>query len=104
MDDSLVVANCAFHIVSLIGLSAFIVLLYGRENSLVHTWPRWRSGMLKAALAMVTGGHMLAAFSDKPAPVGEVLLNGGLALLWTWAAIFHYAHFVRLGAFKKEAP
>lgn len=101
-DGSMIVLNCTFHVVSLVGLSAFIVFLYGRENSIVHTWSRWRSGVLKAALALVTGGHLLAAFSDRPAPVGEVLLNGGLALLWAWAAVFHHARFVRVGAFKKE--
>jgi hypothetical protein len=98
----LIVVNSIFHIVSLLGLSSFIVLLYGRENSLVHTWPRWRAMSLKAALAMVTGGHLLAALNDKPAPIGEVLLNGGLAMLWAWAAVFHYQHFMRLGAFTKK--
>ena len=104
MDESVLVAvNAAFHTIGLLGLSSFVVLLYGRENSLVHTWPRWRSLSLKAALSMVCGGHLLATFNDKPTPIGEILLNGGLAVLWVWAAVFHYQHFLRLGAFQKRA-
>lgn len=101
-ESALIVVNSFFHVVCLLGLASFIVLLFGRENSLVHTWPRWRSMSLKAALAMVCGGHLLAAVNDKATPIGEVLLNGGLAVLWVWAAVFHYQHFLRLGAFAKK--
>lgn len=102
MDKSITgLTNSLFHIVGLIGLVLFIVLLYGRGNSLVHSWPRWRTMSLKAALALVAGGHLLAALSMESVPVGELLLNGGLALLWCWAAVFHHQHFMRLDASRR---
>ena len=103
MDESaLIGVNAVFHTIALFGISSFVVLLYGRENSLVHTWPRWRSVSLKFALALVCGGHMLAAFNDKPTPIGEIILNGGLAALWVWAAVFHYHHFLKSDAFARR--
>lgn len=88
-----------FHIVSLAALSTFVVFLFGRPNSLVHSWPRWRSFALKAALVLTVFGHGLAALQK---PVGGLLLHGGLSVLWVWAAIFHYQHFVASGAFIKK--
>jgi hypothetical protein len=88
-----------FHVVSLAALSTFVVFLFGRPNSLVHSWPRWRSLALKAALVLTVFGHGLAAIHEF---VGELLLHGGLAVLWVWAAIFHYQHFVASGAFTKK--
>lgn len=87
--------NSAFHAIGLLGLVLFIVLLYGRGDSLVHSWPRWRTMSLKAGLALVAGGHLLAALSFQSVPVGELMLNGGLAILWCWAAVFHYQHFLK---------
>lgn len=92
--------NAILHIVSLVALSTFTVFVFGRPNSIVHLWPRWRSLALKAGLAGAVLGHGLSALRH---PYGDLLLDGGLAALWTWAAAFHYQHFVARGAFKKPS-
>jgi len=95
-----VIVNSALHLVSLVALSTFTVFVFGRPNSIVHLWPRWRSLALKVALCGAVLGHGLSALRH---PLGDLLLDGGLALLWVWAAAFHYQHFVGRGAFKKPS-
>lgn len=92
------IVNTLSHVVSLIALSTFVVFLFGRPNSLVHAWPRWRAFALKAGLAVAVLGHGLSAIRY---PLGETLLDSGFAVVWVWAAVFHYQHFVQRGAFKK---
>lgn len=88
-----------FHVVSLVALSTFVVFLFGRPNSLVHSWPRWRSLALKVSITLAVLGHGLAAIGYSS---GNLLLHGGLAALWVWASVFHYQHFVARGAFTKK--
>lgn len=92
--------NSALHLVSLIALSTFTVFVFGRPNSIVHLWPRWRALALKVGLAVAVLGHGLSALRH---PLGDLLLDGGLCMIWVWAAVFHYQHFVARGAFKKTS-
>lgn len=92
--------NLVANAVSLVALSTFTVFVFGRPNSLVHVWPQWRSLALKVALGAAVLGHGLSAVGH---PLGVNLLSGGLALVWVWAAVFHYQHFVASGAFNRNS-
>lgn len=82
--------------VGLTGLmAAFLIFLFGRDNSFVYKLPGYKSLALKAGLAMCTAGALLNAVTMSNPPWSEVLLNTGLATLFGWATWFHYGRFVQ---------
>jgi hypothetical protein len=76
-------------------LGAFLLFLFGRDNSFVYKMPGYKTLALKAGLAMCTVGALLNAVTMSNPPWSEVLLNGGLAVLFAWATWFHYGRFVK---------
>jgi hypothetical protein len=97
--DFSLIFGTLFHTVSLIGVSAMVLFLFGRENSIVEGWPRYRAMWIKAALYLVAGGHALGLMSFAPVSFPEMVLVGGLALLWCWVALFHFHTFSERGAY-----
>ena len=82
--------------VGLTGLmAAFLIFLFGRDNSFVYKLPAYKTLALKAGLAMCTAGALLNAVTMSNPPWSEVLLNTGLATLFGWATWFHYGRFVQ---------
>ena len=82
--------------VGLTGLmAAFLIFLFGRDNSFVYKLPGYKTLALKAGLAMCTAGALLNAVTMSNPPWSEVLLNAGLATLFGWATWFHYGRFVQ---------
>jgi len=82
--------------ISLSGLmAAFLIFLFGRSNSVVYKLPGYKTLALKAALAMCTAGALLNAVTVSNPAWSEVVLNTGLAILFAWAAWFHYGQFVQ---------
>ena len=65
--DFSLIFGTLFHTVSLIGVSAMVHFLFGRENSIVEGWPRYRVMWIKSALSLVAGGHALGCQAP---PVG----------------------------------
>lgn len=97
-----VLVNCAAHAVSTLSLVFFIILLFGRENSLVHSWPAWRANTLKLVISVLAASHLFSVFNTQPLPASELVLNGSLAAIWLWAAVFHYQHFVKNKVFDQR--
>ena len=82
--------------VGLTGLmAAFLIFLFGRDNSFVYKLPGYKTLALKAGLAMCTAGALLNAVTMSNPPWSEVLLNTGLCTLFGWATWFHYGRFVQ---------
>jgi hypothetical protein len=82
--------------VGLTGLmAAFLIFLFGRDNSAVYKMPAYKTIALKAGMAMCTAGALLNAVTMSNPPWSEVLLNSGLCTLFAWAAWFHYGRFVK---------
>lgn len=76
-------------------MAAFLIFLFGRENSFVYKMPGYKTIALKAGLAMCTAGALMNAVTMSNPPWTEVLLNTGLATLFGWATWFHYGRFVQ---------
>lgn len=55
------IVNTLAHVISLAALSTFTVFLFGRPNSLVYVWPKWRALALKVGLTVAVLGHGLSA-------------------------------------------
>lgn len=94
-DDYLKWINFASNLVLSGAFGAFTIFLFGRENSLVYSLKAHKTLALKAGLSMCAAGSLYTALTVPDSPPSEVLLNVGLATLFSWAAWFHYTKFVK---------
>ncbi len=86
--------NFACSSVMTVAFLSFVVFVFGRENSIVHKFSLPKSLALKAGLSLCTAGALYNALTFSDPPLSEVILNCGLATLFTWAALFHHERFV----------
>lgn len=105
-----------------IGMTGFFVLLFGNAHSIVQKWNILQHWSLKTALVSIIatsawnalhtvytvvvprGDDYVVAVNT---PVGEVLMNVGLAFLFAWIVYFHKYHFLKVApptGKKKAAP
>jgi hypothetical protein len=74
--------------------AAFIIFLFGRQNSKIYKLPWYKTISVKIGLATCTCAALVNTFTFSNPEWSEVLLNVGLAILFCWAAWFHYKTFV----------
>jgi len=114
--DFFAVLNIFANSIICIGMVSFFVLLFGNSNSIVHKWPVLQHWSLKIALvsiiatsawnAMNVVYKMIIPRGDDiithvETPIGEILMNVGLAGLFVWIVYFHYFHFMKMAPAKK---
>lgn len=108
--DFLAVLNIVANSIICLGMTGFFVLLFGNHNSIVHKWPVLQHWSLKISLvsiiatsawnAMNVVYKMVVPRRDDiimhiETPIGEILMNCGLAGLFVWIVYFHYFHFMK---------
>lgn len=76
-------------------LVVFIILMFGRAESLVNKFPKWEYWMLKLGLAASASGALFSALTNPSVTWTQFTRNAGLALLFVWAAFFHYRYFIK---------
>jgi len=104
MEDYLKWINLSSNIVLSGAFGAFMVFLFGRENSMVYTLKPYKTLMLKLGISMCAAGSLFNALTmSDPAP-SEVVLNTGMAFVFTWAAWFHYQRFIKDKCCKVKKP
>lgn len=94
MDTLKLLTNFSSNIILFLAFTAFVIFVFGRTNSKIHTLPWYKVIALRIGLAFVTCASLLNALTLSNPHWTEVFLNLGLAILITWAAAFHYAMFV----------
>lgn len=87
--------NIASNSIMTMALVTFIILMFGRADSLVNKFPKWEYWMLKIGLAGSASGALFSALTNPPVTWTQFTRNAGLAILFTWAAIFHYRYFIK---------
>ena len=105
------IINIFANVLICIGMTGFFVLLFGNSHSIVHKWPIIQHWSLKVALVTIIATSAWNAMNvvykiivPKAAdivtytqtPVGEVLMNCGLAFLFAWVVYFHKYHFMKV--------
>ena len=70
------------------GVSAFMILLY-RSDGVVKRWPLTGSIMLRASLTATAAGALFNCLTMSTPPASEIMLNCGLAGIFSWAVYFH---------------
>lgn len=78
-----------------IAVGAFLVFLFGRENSLIHKLGVKSLISVKVALSFCASGALYNVLTLSSPPPSEVMVNAGFAFLFCWAAVFHYNRFVK---------
>jgi hypothetical protein len=94
MEEYTMVINFIANLILCLSFAGFMVFLFGRTNSRIYQLPWYKTIFVKFALALCTTGALLNAFMFSNPVWTEVLLNAGLAMLFGWAAWFHYKTFV----------
>jgi predicted permease len=94
-----------------IGITGFFVLLFGNSHSIIQKWNILQHWSLKVTLVSIIACSAWNALhtvytkivprgadyvTTVDAPVGEVLLNVGLAFLFSWIVYFHKSHFLKV--------
>lgn len=87
--------NIVSNSIMALSLVVFIILMFGRAESLVNKFPKWEYWMLKIGLAASASGALFSALTNPPVTWTQFLRNAGLSLLFLWAAWFHYRYFVK---------
>ena len=104
-----------------VSLGAFFILLYGNENSIVYKWPIIKHWSVKIGLIIAVAASLYNAMNSivrqilprdgsgdtiidfVTVPPGEIIMNVGLAIIFSWAFYFHKFHFLKvMGELKKN--
>lgn len=116
--DMLHILNAFANSMICLGMILFFVLLFGNENSIVNKWPLLRHWSLKVGLVTIIASSAWNALNfafriiiPKTAgiitytqtPVGEIMLNVGLAILFVWVVYFHKYHFLKVAPLAKRS-
>lgn len=78
-----------------VATGAFLIFVFGRENSLIHKLGVKSLLSVKLALSVCSAGALYNVLTLSTPPLSELVMNVGLAMLFSWAAVFHYNRFIR---------
>lgn len=90
----MIILNAIANILIAISISAFMIFVFGKSNTMnkVSTFERLT---IKIGLAFVSAGSLFNFLTLSNPQYSEVLLNIGLAIVFTWGAFFHFKYFVK---------
>jgi hypothetical protein len=84
------------------GVSAFMILLY-RSDGVVKRWPLTGNLLLRASLTATAAGSLFNCLTASTPPLSEIILNCGLAGIFSWAVYFH-AKLIKHGPASQHQP
>lgn len=87
------ILNLIANIILTISGMIFILLLYGRDESVVNRWKFANHWGLKFGLASFVSGTLGNALLFEKTSDSQILTNVGLAAIFTWSVFFHYKIF-----------
>jgi hypothetical protein len=90
----MLIINAIANLIIAVSVSAFISFVFGRM-SLLDKVSKIESLIVKIALCLIASGSFFSFLTLSNPQETEVVLNVGLAFLFTWAALFHYKYFVK---------
>lgn len=86
--------NLIANILLTIGVCLFMIFVYGRSTMIdnLHSFERW---VIKIALAVTACGSLFNVLTFSNPELPEIIFNTGLAIVFVWAAWFHFKYFVK---------
>lgn len=101
MIDPLVAVNIIANFTISFSMILFYILLFTNENGIVNKWKAINHWTLKIGLVTVIASaawntiENLQFRHEISTPIGEVILNVGLAVLFCWLFYFHKYQFMK---------
>ena len=92
--ETLEIINAVSNLIMTIGITAFMVFVFGKSN-MMYKLGWLERNFIKVALAVTASGSLFNLLNFKNPPTSEVILNTGLALVFSWGAYFHFKYFVK---------
>ncbi len=86
--------NLIANILITIGVVLFMVFVYGRSG-MIDKLPFFEKFIIKVALAATACGSFFNVLTYPNPQFAEIIFNCGLALVFIWAAWFHFKYFVK---------
>lgn len=93
----LIYLNTVLHFVGFCGMLCLIIAVFGRPNSVVHSWPKPAALVLKVVMALIAGGHFGLGICMCPPRIAEVIMTAGAAGMWIWVSWYHWLIFHSTG-------
>jgi hypothetical protein len=92
--ETMQVINLIANMLLTIGVVLFMVFVYGRSSMIdnLHFFERMS---IKVALAITACGSLFNVLTHPYAENSQILFNSGLAVIFIWAAWFHFKYFVK---------
>lgn len=73
----------------------FMIFVFGSNNKKINAMPKYESIPVKVGLSLISCGSLLSFLTLSNPQETEVVMNVGLALVFLWAALFHYKYFIK---------
>jgi hypothetical protein len=89
------IINLIANICITLGMTFFIIGVFGRTNKTLEKLPKIEVALLKIALSATASGSLFNVLSFSTPQPSEIVLNVGLGMLFIWTAFFHWKYFVK---------
>jgi len=90
-----IIINAIANIAITITVIFFIIALFGSNNKKVNALSIYEKLFIRVALSATACGSLFNVLTLSHPPITEILLNIGLALLFSWAVHFHWKYFIK---------
>lgn len=89
------VINLLANLVLMASVTFFIIGVFGRRSQMIERMPLIEQYFLRVSLSLLAAGAFFNVLTHPELHFTEVVLHVGMAMLFSWAAWFHWNYFVK---------
>lgn len=89
------IINLFANLTLMMSVTFFIIGVFGRHSKMIEEMPIAEQYFLRTALSMLAAGAFFNVLSHPEPHITEVALHVGIAMVFSWAAWFHWKYFVK---------
>lgn len=90
----MILLNLISNLLITVSVAMFMIFVFGKSNMMDRVSALERVS-IKAGLALVSAGSLFNFLTASHPQDSEVIMNIGLAVVFTWGALFHFKYFVK---------
>lgn len=95
MEHIMVFLNVLANAVLTVSIVAFILFVCGRKFSKLNSLPSYQIYLVKFGLSLCAAGALYNTLCFVVPSTEELVVSAGLAIIFAWAAAFHYNEYVK---------
>jgi len=88
------IINFIANLLIFISVTLFIIAIFGSQNKMIMSINVFEKYLIKIGLTITSCGSLFNVLTLSTPNNTEILLNVGLALVFIWAAHFHFKYFI----------